>query len=110
MQLFYNKCFPAEKVHAMKINISKFTQGKRESIPQAWGRFSRMTRKCPAHGMHDSELLDTFYNGLTEISRSYIDSVAGNIFRHMTIKEAKELLDLMGQNYDNWNNEEENNI
>ena len=60
--------------------------------------------------MHDSELLDTFYNGLTEMAKSYIDSVAGNIFRHRTIQEAKELLDLMDQNYDNWHTEEENNI
>ena len=37
VQLFYNRYFPAEEVHAMKINISKFAQGKRETIPQAWG-------------------------------------------------------------------------
>jgi hypothetical protein len=60
-----------------------------------------MTRKCPVHGLKDNELLDTFYNGLTNASRSYIDSIAGNIFRNMTIKEAKELLDKMAENYDN---------
>jgi hypothetical protein len=110
VHLFYNKYFPADKVHAMKTDICKFAQGKKETIPQAWGRFSKMTRKCPAHGLHDNELLDTFYNGLTEISRSYIDSIAGNIFRNRTIKEAKELLDMMAQNYDDWNNEEEDNV
>jgi hypothetical protein len=60
-----------------------------------------MTRKCPVHGLKDNELLDTFYNGLTNASRSYIDSIEGNIFRNMTIKEAKELLDKMAENYDN---------
>jgi hypothetical protein len=36
-----------------------------------------MTRNCPFHGQKDNELLDTFYNGLTNASRSYIDSIAG---------------------------------
>jgi hypothetical protein len=53
------------------------------------------------HGLKDNELLDTFYNGLTEASRSYIDSIVWNIFRNKTIREAKELLDMMAENYDN---------
>jgi hypothetical protein len=61
-----------------------------------------MTRKYPIHGLKDNELLDTFYNGLTNASRSYVDSIAGNISRNGTIKEAKELLDKMAENYDNW--------
>jgi hypothetical protein len=59
------------------------------------------------HGLKDNELLDIFYNGLTSASRSYIDSIAGNIFKNMTIKEAKELLDKMLENYDNWTLNEE---
>jgi hypothetical protein len=51
--------------------------------------------------------LIVFYNGLTNKSRSYIDSIAGNIFRNMTIKEAKELLDKMAENYDKWTLNEE---
>jgi hypothetical protein len=84
-----------------------FSKEGRDNIPQAWGRFKDMTRNCPVHGLKDNELLDTFYNGLTEISRSYIDSIAGNIFRNITIKEAKELLDMMAKNYDNWTLNEE---
>jgi hypothetical protein len=60
--------------------------------------------------MQDNELLDTFYNGLTEISKSYIDGIAGNIFRNMTIEEAKGLLYMMAQNYEDWNLIEEDNI
>jgi hypothetical protein len=90
--LFYNRYFPSSKIHAMIAEISNFAQSKEESIPQAWGRYCALERRCPAHGFKDNELLDIFYNGLTEKSRSYLDSVAGNIFRHMTIKEAKALL------------------
>jgi hypothetical protein len=38
VHLFYNKYFPVDEVHAMKINLCNFAQNKRETIPQAWGR------------------------------------------------------------------------
>jgi hypothetical protein len=107
IRLFCDKIFPVATIHAMKIDICKFTQRKEESIPQAWERLSHMTMKCHAHGLKDNELLDTFYNGLTNASRSYIDSIACNIFRNSTIKEAKELLDKMAKNYDKWTLNEE---
>jgi hypothetical protein len=47
------------------------------------------------HGLKDNELLDTFYNGLTNASMSYTDSIVGNVFRNKTITEARELLDKM---------------
>jgi hypothetical protein len=54
------------------------------------------------HALKDNELLHTFYNGLTNASRSYIDCISGNIFRNRTVKEAKGLLDKMVEDYDNW--------
>jgi hypothetical protein len=88
----------------MIAKISNFAQSKEESIPQAWGRYCTLERRWHAHGFQDNELLDIFYNGLTERSRSYLDSVAGNIFRHMIVEEAKELLNTINQNYNDWHN------
>ena len=51
-----------------------------------------MVRKCPTHGFEDNEILDIFYNGLTENTRGYVDSTAGNVFRERTVDEAIELL------------------
>jgi hypothetical protein len=59
-----------------------------------------MTRNCPAHGFKPNELLDIFYNGLTEGTRCYLDSIAGNVFRERTIEEATELLDTISRNYE----------
>jgi 6-phosphogluconate dehydrogenase len=86
----------------MFAEISNFTQSKEEDISQAWGRYYALERRCPAHGLKNNELLDIFYNGLTKESRSYLDSVAGNIFRHTTVEEAKELLNTIHQNYNDW--------
>ena len=53
MKAFYNKYFPANVIVARKVEMSKFSQNKKESLPQAWGRFSNMKRKCPSHGFAD---------------------------------------------------------
>jgi hypothetical protein len=71
------------------------------------GRFSALEKKCPAHGLKENQLLDIFYNGLTEGSRSYLDSIAGNIFRERTVEEAMELLNTIRQNHDDWHIEED---
>ena len=92
MKAFWNKYVPVSVIFARKAEMSRFAQNKKENLPQAWGRFSNMKRKCPGHGFSDHELLDIFYNGLTEESRSHLDSFSGNIFRQRTIFEAQELL------------------
>jgi hypothetical protein len=69
-----------------------------------------MTRKCPVHGMQDNELLGTFFNGLTEASRSYIDSIVGNIFTNRIVNEAKGLWDMMAQDNENWAPTEMDNV
>jgi hypothetical protein len=74
--LFYNKNFHSSKIHVMITEISNFVQSKEESIPQAWGRYFPLERRCHTHGFKDNEFLGTFYNGLTERSRSYLDNVA----------------------------------
>jgi hypothetical protein len=70
-----------------------------------------LVRKCPTHGFKANEVLDIFYNGQTESTRCYLDSIAGSVFRERTIDENTELLDTISRNYEDWNiermNEEE---
>ena len=62
-----------------------------------------MVRKCPTHGFKSNEILDIFYNGLTENTRGYLDSIAGSVFRERTVDEATELLETISRNYEDWN-------
>ena len=100
LQVFYNKYFPADKIHGLTIEISNFSQKEKEDLPQAWGRYSKMVRKCPTHGFKSNEILDIFYNGLTENTRGYLDGIAGNVFRERTVDEATELLETISRNYE----------
>jgi hypothetical protein len=49
-----------------------------------------------------NELLDIFYNGLTDESKTYLDSCAGCVFRERTLTEAEELMAKISRNRDDW--------
>ena len=56
----------------------------------------------PDHPLKKNEILDIFYNGLTDASRDYLDSCAGCVFRERTVDEAEILLNNMLTNENNW--------
>ena len=70
-------------------------QIEEESLPQAWGRLCELLNALPDHPIKKNEILDIFYNGLTDASRDFLDSCAGCVFRERTIAQAEEL-------YDDW--------
>ena len=56
----------------------------------------------PDHPLNKNEILDIFYNGLTDASKDYLDSCAGSIFRERTPDEAEILLNNILANENNW--------
>ena len=77
-------------------------QIKEESLPQAWGRLLRLLNALPDHPLKKNEILDIFYNGLTDASRDHLDSCAGCVLRERTIDQAELLLNHMLTNENNW--------
>ena len=92
---FSAKYFPAHKKQAALREIYNFVQIKEESLPQAWGRLLRLLNALPDHPLKKNEILDIFYNGLTDASKDYLDSCAGCVFRERIVDEAKILLNNM---------------
>ena len=99
---FSAKYFPAHKKQAALHEIFNFVQTKEESLPQAWGRLHQLVNALPDHPLKKYEILDIFYNGLTDASRDFLDSCAGCVYREHTIEQAKELLNNILKNYDDW--------
>src|SRR4051812_44597640 len=67
---FFQKYFPANAQHVVLQNTFDFVQEKGEILPVAWARFCSLIRgviKCP---LAKKELLDIFYNGLTDESNT----------------------------------------
>src|SRR3954462_3720929 len=99
---FSAKYFPAHKKQAALREVYNFVQIKEESLPQAWGRLLKLLNALPDHPLKKHEILDIFYNGLTDDSRDYLDSCAGSLFRERTPDEAEILLNNMLTNENNW--------
>ena len=99
---FSAKYFPAHKKQAALREIYNFVQIKEESLPRAWGRLLKLLNALPDHPLKKPEILDIFYNGLTDASRDHMDSCAGCVFRERTVDEAEILLNNMLTNENNW--------
>ena len=73
---FSEKYFPVHKKQASLQEICNFAQIEEESLPQAWGRLCQLLNALPDHPLKKNEILDIFYNGLTNASRDFLDSCA----------------------------------
>ena len=60
---------------------------------------------CPNHGQEEWLILQTFYKGLTEQTRSYVDSAAGGGIMNKTLEEAINLIESMASHNFSWSNE-----
>ena len=61
-----------------------------------------MLNAFPDHPLKKNEILDIFYNGLTDASRDFLDSCAGCFFGGRTIRQAEELLNNILSNDNDW--------
>ena len=60
---------------------------------------------CPNHGQEQWLILQTFYKGLTDQTRSFVDSAAGGGIMNKTLDEAFELIERMASHNFSWTNE-----
>ena len=77
-------------------------QIEEESLPQAWGSLLQLLNALPDHPLKKNEMLDIFYNGITDAPRDHLDSCVGWVFRERTPDEAEILLNNMLTNENNW--------
>ncbi|KAI4991688.1 hypothetical protein ZWY2020_040074, partial [Hordeum vulgare] len=99
---FCEKYFPAHKKQVALQEIYNFAQLKEESLPQAWGRLVQLQNALPDHPLKKNEILDIFYNGLTDASRNHLDSCASSVFRERTVEQAETLLNNILINDNAW--------
>ena len=99
---FSEKYFPAHKKQVALKEIFNFVQIEEESLPQAWGRLLQLLNALPDHPLKKNEILDIFYNGLTDASREHLDSCAGCVFRERTVEQAEKLFNNILSNDNDW--------
>src|SRR3954471_6590465 len=105
---FFEKYFPPSARHAALQKLFDFKQGEEEKLPESWTRFCALIHAYPGCPLPKNELLDIYYNGLTIVSRTYLDSFADCVFRKRTPIDAEELMAKISKNYDDWTSTELN--
>ncbi|XP_021740040.1 uncharacterized protein LOC110706425 [Chenopodium quinoa] len=64
-----------------------------------WERFKDYTRKCPHHGFTSWIIVQSFYDGLTPISRANLDSGAGGSLKKLSVDDAYKMIEEVAKHY-----------
>ncbi|CAN6455423.1 unnamed protein product [Victoria cruziana] len=95
---FLKKYFPIGKTNHYRRAISLFSALEGESFHQAWERMKDLLRKCPHHQIPRWQVLQGFYDGLTEAHRQVIDSSCGGSLMMKSEDDAWLLYDKLSEN------------
>ncbi|XP_050387273.1 uncharacterized protein LOC126803521 [Argentina anserina] len=95
---FLSKYFPSSRVTHIRKQITGIMQGPDESFYNYYERFKSLVASCPAHGIREGMLLQYFYEGLLQMEREFLDSVAGGSFLDKSNVVAKDLLEKRAMN------------
>ncbi|XP_021751824.1 uncharacterized protein LOC110717431 [Chenopodium quinoa] len=96
---FLGKYCPPEKTAELRRKITNFNQDIDETLSEAWERFKDYTRKCPHHGFTSWIIVQSFYDGLTPISRANLDSGAGGSLKKLSVDDAYKMIEEVAKHY-----------
>jgi len=89
---------PTGKTAKLRAKMTSFAQRDDESLYEAWERFKDLQRQCLYHGVPDWLLIQTFYNGLDQSQKMFVDATVGGALMGKSIEAAKALLKEMASN------------
>ena len=68
------KFFPPPKIAHMVQEINTFKQMEKENLAEAWERFHELSRRCLHHRLTRWMQVHTFYNGLSDSTKTIMDA------------------------------------
>ena len=74
--VFLKKYFPIGKTNDIMRAITSIFQYEGEQFHETWERFKELLRSCPHHVVAKWQLVQSFYDGLTEPHWQMVDDVA----------------------------------
>ena len=99
---FLTKFFPPSKIAQLVQEINTFRQLEGENLAEAWERFHELLRRCPHHKLTKWMQVHTFYNALSDYTRTVIDASAGGALMKKTTDQAYGILEDMATNSNQW--------
>ena len=82
--------------------INTFRQLEEENLAEAWERFHELLKRCPHHRLTRWMQVHTFYNSLSDSTRTVIDASTGGALMKKTIDQAYGILEDMATNSNQW--------
>ena len=98
MQKFFTKFFPPSKTAQLVQEINTFRHMEGENLAEAWERFHELLRRCLHHKLTRWMQVHTFYNKLSDSTRTVIDASA----RGALMKKTHGILEDMAINSNQW--------
>ncbi|CAN6440338.1 unnamed protein product [Victoria cruziana] len=95
---FLEKYFSIGKTNHYRRAITTFIALEGKSFHQAWERMKDLLRKYPHHQIPRWQILQGFYDGLTEAQRQVIDSSCGGSLMMKSEDDAWVLYDTLSEN------------
>ncbi|XP_027174318.1 uncharacterized protein LOC113773921 [Coffea eugenioides] len=95
---FLDKYFSASRAASLRKEICGIKQHPGESLYEYWERYKNLLRRCPQHQISEQLIIQYFYEGLIFRDRSIIDAASGGALVNKTPQEARELIEGMAEN------------
>ena len=100
VEAYMSRFFPHALTSERRGEIIVFKQGEDESLYNAWGRYKRLLKRFPMHGIDLTTQMDIFYHYRNYDSKGIIDAVYCGAFKRKSVEEARQLIeDLAKCNY-----------
>jgi hypothetical protein len=97
-QVFLKQYFPIGRTNDTRRAITGITQYQGEPLHETWERLRDLLRSCPHHVVPKWQLVQSFYDGLTESSRSTVDASCGGTFMLKSEDEAWAMFENLSNN------------
>ena len=95
---FLKKYFSIGKSNQIRKAITSFSQSDGEMFHETLERLKDLTRKCPHHAIPKWQLVQCFYDGLSERHRQMVDASCGGTFMLKNEHEAWQLFETLSEN------------
>jgi hypothetical protein len=97
-QVFLKQYFPIGRTNDTRRAIIGITQYQGEPLHETWERLKDLLRSCPHHAVPKWQLVQSFYDGLTESCRSTVDASCGGTFMLKSEDEAWAMIENLSNN------------
>ncbi|XP_073137356.1 uncharacterized protein [Henckelia pumila] len=97
-RIFLEKYFPASRAANIRKEIYGCKQQMGESLHEYWECFKKLCASCPQHQISENLLIQYCYEGLLSHDRSMLDAASGGVFVDKTPVQARNLIENMAAN------------